>query len=440
MDIYCKTISEIKALLDNGDLTSEEVIGEILDKVKSNPGNYSVLNHRALEMAKKVDEKKKEGKQLKSLAGIPVAVEDSISTKGILTQSASKILEEYIPVFDARVVEKLYEEEAILIGKTNLGEFGIGSQGNLYGTAKAVKDGEAALGLVLDTSGQAKLGGAKYGLFGIRPSYGLISRNGIIAHSSSIDQIGLISKSVEDMCIGLNVLVGKDEKDSTSVSNGQVDYTKTKNKSIKDFKIGIVKEYFEDSDEVEKKELKATIENLEKLGANIEYISMDSLNYGEAAYEIISSAEFSSNAARFDGISYGYRAKDYKDVEELYKKTRTEAFGLEVKEKILFGNFVINQDQYEDYYEKSQKLRSKLQEDFTNIFKEFDLILTNIDKKSVLGSNLAGIPSMAIPCKAHMENPIGFQIMGEKFKEADLLKFAYAYENEILKSSMGGGR
>ena len=438
MDIYCKSILEIKSLLEGGEITSSDLIEDILKKIKEKNESYSVLNHRALEMAKKADKKIKKGNKLNHLSGIPMAVEDSISTRGVLTQSGSKILEDYIPVFDGTVVEKLYDEKAILVGKTNLGEFGIGTKGNLYGTAKAVLDGEAVFGIALDTSGEVRLSSAKYGLFGLRPTYGGISRYGVIAHSSSIDQIGIIGKNVEDLSLVLNTVMGKDDRDSTSIEVGKIDITEMKENNIKDFKIAVAKEYFEDIDEGIKVELEKVVENLGNLGVKIEYINIPSLKYAKVAYDIISSAEFSSNAARYDGISYGYRAKDYKDVEELYKKTRTEGFALEVKGKILFGNYVISEDQYEDYYEKSQLLRSRLQDEFADVFKDYDLILTPVYEETTLGSNLAGLPSMSIPCGDHMEKPVGFQIIANKMKEKDLLKFAYNYKKRVLEG--GGGK
>lgn len=433
MDIKCKSISEIKSLLESGALKSENLIEDILENVKKNNKNYSVLNHRAMEMAKKVDEKILKGEKLKGLSGIPMAIEDSISTKGILTQAGSKILEGYIPVYNGTLVEKLYDEKAILIGKGNLGEFGLDTRDNPYGTAQALIDGQAAFGIVLDTSGQVRLASAKYGLFGLRPTYGAISRYGVIAHASSIDQVGIMGKNVEDLSLILNILMDKDNRDSTSVEVEKIDLKVMKESRIEDFKIALGKEYFEALDKDMKEKLEEVIKNLKDLGAKIEYVSIPSLGYAKSTYEIISSAEFSSNSARYDGISYGHRAKDYEDVDQLYKKTRTEGFGLKVKEKILFGNYVISEDQYEDYYEKSQRLRSKLQDEFDNAFKEYDLILSPVNGESVLASNLAGLPSMSLPAEDHMEKPIGLQIIGPKMKEKNLLNFAYSYEKQLLK-------
>ena len=438
MDMYCKSISEIRSLLDSGEITCEKLTNGILKKIEKNNENYSALNHRALEIAEEVDKNRKENQQGNFLSGIPIVVDDSISTMCILTQNNSKILEGYIPVFDAGVIEKLYKEDVILIGKANRGEFGIGSEGKLYCTAKAIAHGEAIFGIALDTSGEVRLGSANHGLFGFRPTYGGISRYGVLAHSSSMDQLGIIAKNVEDLVLILNTVMDKDDKDSASIAIERIDIEKIKSQSIEDLKIGVAVEYFEGLDEEVKKELGKVIESMEKLGVKIDYINIPSLVYGKAAYDIISSGEFSSNAARYDGISYGYRAKDYKDVDELYKKTRTEGFGLEVKEKILFGNYVISEGQYEDYYEKAQKLRSKLQGEFQNVFIDFDLVLTPLDKDSTLGSNLAGLPSMSIPCRAHMEKPIGFQIIGPKLGEENILKLGYNYEKRVL--AVGGGK
>lgn len=423
MDMYCKKISEINLLLNNNEITSEDLTKDIFEKIeKNNHENYSILNENALEISKKTDTKKG-----KILSGIPMIVEDSISTRGILTQSGSKILEGYIPVFDAKVVEKLLDEDAILIGKGNLGEFGITSSKNSYKTAKAVMDGEAVFGIMTDTNGEVRLSAAEYGLIGFRPTYGLISRYGIIARVSSLDQIGIISRNIEDLGIVLSKVVGKDERDSSSIEVEDQNYEIIK-EEIKDLKIGVPKEY-KDKENVE---FNVLIENLKKLGAKVDYTDIPSLKYSKASYEIISSAEFASNLAKFDGISYGYRTKEYENIDQIYKKTRTEGFGLEVKEKILFGNFVVNKDNYNDYYENAQKLRARLKKDFEGEFKEFDLILTPVDSESTLGSNLAGLPSMSIPYKENMENFSGFQIIADKFKEEKLLSFAYNYEAEVL--------
>lgn len=423
MDMYCKKISEINLLLNNNEITSEDLTKDIFEKIeKNNHENYSILNENALEISKKTDTKKG-----KILSGIPMIVEDSISTRGILTQSGSKILEGYIPVFDAKVVEKLLDEDAILIGKGNLGEFGITSSKNSYKTAKAVMDGEAVFGIMTDTNGEVRLSAAEYGLIGFRPTYGLISRYGIIARVSSLDQIGIISRNIEDLGVVLSKVVGKDERDSSSIEVEDQNYEIIK-EEIKDLKIGVPKEY-KDKENVE---FNVLIENLKKLGAKVDYTDIPSLKYSKASYEIISSAEFASNLAKFDGISYGYRTKEYENIDQIYKKTRTEGFGLEVKEKILFGNFVVNKDNYNDYYENAQKLRARLKKDFEGEFKEFDLILTPVDSESTLGSNLAGLPSMSIPYKENMENFSGFQIIADKFKEEKLLSFAYNYEAEVL--------
>lgn len=436
MEIYCKSIEEIKSLFKSGEITVEEINKDILNKIEKNYENYSTLNPRVLSIAKELDKDISSGQELKSLSGIPMAVEDSISTKGILTQNGSKILEGYIPIFDATAVERLYNEEAILIGKSKVGEFGIKDEGNIYGTAKAVLDGEAVFGISLDTSGEVRLSGAEYGLFGFRPTYGLISRYGILAHASSLDQIGITSKNIDDLSLVLKTLAEKDRRDSTSVSGKEIDYKKARENSIEGFKIGVPREYFEELKEDEKGKIEKLIQNLEKLKVKVEYIDIPSLKYSKAAYEIISSAEFSSNTARYDGISYGYRAKEYEGVDGLYKNTRTQGFGLKVKEKILFGNFVIGEGQYEVYYERAQRLRTRLKEEFENVFKKYDLILTHVDEDSTLGSNLGGLPSMAIPYSSHMENPLGFQIIGDKFQEEKLLNFAYNYEREVLKQEV----
>lgn len=361
------------------------------------------------------------------LTGCRMVVGDNISTKGIKTTANSKMLEEYIPPFNATVVERLLQEGAIVAEKGSIKEFGVGKNDNPWGSAKSVAEGKVDFGIASDTKGEICQSASYYGIYGLKPSYGLISRYGLIGCASSIDTIGILSKSIKDMTNILQAIEGKDSKDSTSIEIEKRDYQKPVDMDIRGIKIGVLEE-----------DMLESLRALEEMGANIDKIDIPSLDYGPEAYEIISSGEFSSNMARFDGIGYGYRTNNYENIEELYKKSRSESLGDEVKKKILFGNFVLSSDQYKDYYEKAQKVRTMIKEELEHIFKNYDFVITSTSSNYVIGANLAGLPTLSIPYDYGKDNK-GMQIIGSAFKEEKLLELGYIYEEKILKEDRIGG-
>ncbi len=419
----------------------------------------------------KIDEraaKQKKG----ALEGIPVAVKDNICVKNELTTCGSKILEGFKPPYDATVVTKLKDAGAILFGKVNMDEFAFGSScetscygptknpwdltripgGSSGGSAAAVASGEVQMALGSDTGGSIRQPAALCGVVGMKPTYGRVSRYGLIAFASSLDQIGPITKDVFDCARLLSVIVGYDEKDSTSLAINQRDYTKvlTKDIDIKGLKIGIPKEYFiKGIDEDVEKHLRASIKILESLGAEIIEISLPHTEYAVSCYYIIASAEASSNLARFDGVQYGLRGDASQGMIEMYIDTRNKGFGEEAKRRILLGTYALSSGYYEAYYLKAQKVRNKIIDDFLNAFKVCDCIVTPTsptpafklgerldDPLSMylsdiftIPANLAGIPGISIPCGfTKDELPIGLQILGNHFDEKAILRVAYTFE------------
>lgn len=370
-------------------------------------------------------------KEMRSLKGVTMVVGDNISTKDIKTTASSKMLQDYIPPFNATVVEKLLNEGSLLVGKGSIKEFGVGKAHNPWGTAELVAKEKARFGIASDTEGEVRQSAAHYGLYGLKPTYGLVSRYGLIACASSLDTLGILSKNIEDISRVLGVISGKDPKDSTSLEIGKKDYIEPMDIDIKKIKIGVAKNYLEG-------DILESLEKWKELGTTIELISMESLDYALESYEIISSGEFSSNMGRFDGIGYGYRTEKYKDIDELYKNSRSESLGEEVKKKILFGNFVLSSGQYEEYYEKSQRIRTMIKEEFDNIFKNYDFILTSVSPIFTVGANLAGIPALSLPLNKKKPG-LGFQILSAALSEERLLGLGRIYDRYILKQGKRGG-
>lgn len=405
-----------------------------------------------------------------TLEGISVAIKDNICVKDELTTCGSKILEGFKPPYDATVITKLKDAGAILFGKVNMDEFAFGSScetscygptknpwdltripgGSSGGSAAAVASGEVQMALGSDTGGSIRQPAALCGVVGMKPTYGCVSRYGLIAFASSLDQIGPITRDVFDCARLLSVIVGYDEKDSTSLAIKERDYTKALTKDIKGRKIGIPKEYFiKGIDEEVEKQLRASIKILEKLGAEIIEISLPHTEYAVSCYYIIASAEASSNLARFDGVQYGLRGDASRGMIQMYIDTRNKGFGEEAKRRILLGTYALSSGYYEAYYLKAQKVRNKIIDDFVNAFKVCDCIVTPTsptpafklgekldDPLSMylsdiftIPANLAGIPGISIPCgftKAGL--PIGLQILGARYDEENLLRVAYVFE------------
>lgn len=375
--------------------------------------------------------KKDKGETLGNLFKTRIALEDTISSKGMKTTVGSKMLKDYIPPFDATVVEKLLDEDAIINGKIDVKEFGVGKeiQSNI---ARVIKLDQADISIGVDACGEMRIEASRCGLYALKPTYGTISRYGVIGSAPSLEQIGIIGRSISDIEKVFYTISGGDERDSTTFA--WQDIASKYIKDIKTIKIGLIKEYIEDADPRIKEEIDKTIEELKSLGFSIKYLEIPSVKYAPAIYNILQAAEFSSNMGKFDGVLYGYRTKEYKDTEDFYKKNRTEGFSIDVKKRILFGNFVLSEDNYKDYYEKSQRIRTLITQEVKEGFKEVDILLSPVieeDSKYTLLANLVGRPSLSLPIEGK-EGNIGLQIMGENFSEELLFKLGRLYEKEVL--------
>ncbi|AYD40519.1 Asp-tRNA(Asn)/Glu-tRNA(Gln) amidotransferase subunit GatA [Clostridium fermenticellae] len=478
MKVQSMTAYEIKKGIEEKKFTSEEIVKEIFKKIKKvDPkvnGYITLCEEEAIKKAREVDVKVENGEKLGKLAGVPIAIKDNICTDGIRTTCASKMLYDFIPPYDATVIKKLKDEDAVIIGKTNMDEFAMGSStensafmvtknpwdldrvpgGSSGGSAAVVASGIAPVSLGSDTGGSIRQPASFCGVVGLKPTYGLVSRFGLIAFASSLDQIGPFGKTVEDCALMLNVISGHDKMDSTSSKKiPDIDYLTCLNGDIKGMKIGVPKEFFGKGLNKEIEEtLKNVIEKLKNMGAEVSYISLPITEEGLSSYYIISSAEASSNLARYDGIRYGYRTKDYESVDELMEMSRTESFGSEVKRRIMLGTYALSSGYYDAYYNRAQKLRKKIREQFKETFEEYDLILSPTspvlpflkgEKKDnplemyladiyTVNINLAGVPSISIPCGFSQDKlPIGIQIIGPHFGESKIFKLASALEKEL---------
>ncbi len=478
MRIGAMTAYEIKKGIEEKKFTSEEVVTELFKRIKEVDkdvdGYLTLCEEEALKTARAIDEKIKKGEKVGKLAGVPVAIKDNICTDGIRTTCASKMLEDFIPPYDATVVKRLKEEDAVIIGKTNMDEFAMGSStensafkktknpwdlkrvsgGSSGGSAAVVAAGIAPISLGSDTGGSIRQPAAFCGIAGLKPTYGLVSRFGLVAFASSLDQIGPFGKTVRDCALTLEVIAGHDSMDSTSLDKEfDKDYLSALDGSVEGLKIAVPKEFFGKglNSEIEKA-IKDTIEKLKSMGAVVEEISLPITEEGLSAYYIISSAEASSNLSRYDGIRYGYRSKNYETIDELMELSRSEGFGKEVKRRIMLGTYALSSGYYDAYYNRAQKLRKKIQEQFKEVFESYDLILSPTspvlpflsgEKSSnplemyladiyTVNINLAGVPAISIPCAFSSEGlPIGVQIIGPHFDEKKILKAAYALEQEL---------
>ncbi|WP_297134511.1 Asp-tRNA(Asn)/Glu-tRNA(Gln) amidotransferase subunit GatA [Terrisporobacter sp.] len=472
-------IKELVEKIQSKEITSEEVVKYYLKQIEEKEetiGAFLLIQMEiALKKAKEIDEKIKRGEKVGKLSGIPIAIKDNICTKGVLTTCASKMLEDFIPPYDATVIKKLQDEDAILIGKTNLDEFAMGSStensafkitknpidntrvpgGSSGGSAAAVGADMVPLSLGSDTGGSIRQPAAFCGIVGMKPTYGLVSRFGLIAFASSLDQIGPFSRSVEDNAYLLNILAGEDDFDGTTVKGLDIkDYTKDIDKGIRGMKIGIPVELIEEKclDTQIRDALYKDIEILKELGAEVEEFSLPIIKDSLAPYYIISSAEASSNLARFDSIRYGYRTKEYSSVEDLVEKSRSEGFGKEVKRRIMLGTYVLSSSYYDAYYNKAKKFRDKLKNDFKEAFKKYDIIISpaspilpfKIGEKCedttamyladiyTININLATVPALSMPGGISKEVlPIAFQLIGDQFTEDKCSKVAYALEKKL---------
>ncbi len=401
MEITELTVHELIEKLKNKELTSTEITQSYVDKIKEKEPEVqafvTTLEDEALKQAKEIDEKRASEQIKNDLAGIPIGIKDNMCTKGIKTTCSSHMLENFVSPYDATVVEKLKSENLIDLGKLNMDEFAMGGSteysyfhktynpwnlnkvpgGSSGGSAAAVAANMVPWALGSDTGGSIRQPSSFCGVVGLKPTYGLVSRYGLVAFASSLDQIGPITKDVEDSAILLNLIAGHDEKDTTSADIAKKDYTKNLKNDIKGKKIGVPKEFFGEGINAEVKEkLQEAMETYKELGAEVEEFSLDIAKYSLATYYIIACAEASSNLGRFDGIRYGYRTPEFSNLKELYKKSRSEGFGPEVKRRIILGTYVLSSGYYDAYYKKAQQVRTLVMNEFQKAFKKYDVILT----------------------------------------------------------------
>ena len=474
MRLYEKTASELSEMLKNKECSAVELCNDVLARINETEnkiGAYvTVAEESAKENAKKIDKAMAAGDKLHPLAGIPIGIKDNISTKGIRTTCSSKMLENYVPPFDATVMNKINNAGMTVLGKMNMDEFAMGSStetsymhltrnpyntecvpgGSSGGSAAAVAAGEAILTLGSDTGGSIRQPAALCGVVGMKPTYGSVSRYGLVAFASSLDQIGPLGKSVKDVAMLQSLICGHDRYDATSKNIEYPDYAAALKENAKGLKIGIPKEYFgEGIDSQVKESVMKAVKEFEEQGAVIKEILLPSTEYAINTYYIIASAEASSNLARFDGVKYGYRTAEYDGLVDMYEKTRSEGFGDEVKRRIMLGTFVLSSGYFDAYYKKAKRVQNQISQEFTDAFKDCDIIATPTVPASAfkIGENIgdpikmyyndvctvtvniAGLPAISLPCgKDSAGMPMGLQLIGDKFSEQTLLNTAYTYE------------
>lgn len=468
---------ELRELIKKGETGCKEAVASFLDEIKKKNKSLNayltVTEESALKSAEIVDRKIARKEKLGTLAGIPIAVKDNICLKGVKTTCGSHILDNFIPPYDATVVEKLKKEDAIIIGKTNLDEFAMGSStensyfgpsknphdlkkvpgGSSGGSAVAVASGLATMALGSDTGGSIRQPASLCGVVGLKPTYGAVSRYGLVAFASSLDQIGPLTKDVKDAALLFGVISGHDPNDSTSLKINSKDYFNSLESDKTKFKVGVPKEAFGAGNEKEVEEaLKKSVKLMEKLNWTVSEVSLPHMEYAIATYYILATAEASSNLARYDGVKFGYRSKDSSQLLDLYQNTRGEGFGNEVKRRIMLGTYVLSAGYYEAYYGKGQKVRTFIRQDFDNIFKDFDIVIMPTSPTVAFGlgekiedpltmyltdiftvsANLAGIPAISIPCgKSKAGLPIGLQILAKPLAEETIFKAAYILEQNL---------
>lgn len=475
MELYRLTISEVRALLDRKEVSVKDVLESVFARIEAVEGTVkafvTVTRDKAFEMAEGIQEKMNltETRNRTSVLGVPLAIKDNMCTRGILTTCSSNILQNFIPPYESTVTARLLEQGYVLVGKTNLDEFAMGSStensgffttknpwdsetipgGSSGGSAAAVAADECIAALGSDTGGSIRQPAALCGVVGLKPTYGRISRYGLVAFASSLDQIGPITKTVGDSAVLMNMIAGHDPLDSTSAPVPLPDFTAVLDKDIKGMKIGIPKEYFiEGMNEEVERVVRDAIRKLELLGAIPVEVSLPHTGYAVATYYVLATSEASSNLARYDGVKYGFRATG-KDLMDMYVRTRAQGFGAEVKRRIMLGTYALSSGYYEAYYRKAQQVRTLIKKDFEEAFKTVDVIATpttptaafKVGEKTAdplqmylsdiftISVNLAGVPGISVPCGFTSDNlPIGLQLIGKHFDEESILQVAHAYE------------
>lgn len=471
MSLLEKDLTELHDLLIAKEITAVDLMNATFDRIEATEDKVgafiTVSKEEALALAKKLDEKGIDESNV--LAAMPIGIKDNIVTKDIKTTAASKMLEDFIPIYDATVMNNVYEADMIPVGKLNMDEFAMGGStetsyfkqtknpwdltkvpgGSSGGSAAAVAAGQVPISLGSDTGGSIRQPAAFTGIVGMKPTYGRISRFGLIAFASSLDQIGPFTRTVKDNAYVLNAISGYDANDSMSAKTEVPDFTAKLNQDIKGMKIGVPKEYLQEgvAEDVKNAVLEA-IETYKKLGATVEEVSLPHSKYGIAVYYIIASSEASSNLQRFDGIRYGYRSPEAKSLDDLYVMSRSEGFGMEVKRRIMLGTFSLSSGYYDAYFKKAGQVRTLIKQDFEKVFNDYDLILgpttpttafnlgENMDDPLTMYMNdiltvpvnLAGVPAISIPCGFSNGLPIGLQLIGKHFDEATIYQAAYAFE------------
>lgn len=476
MAIYEKKVHELAALLVSGDLTSVEITMAYLDRIKAVEPKVdayiTVDAESALAQAAKIDAKRAAGETMGPLAGIPIALKDNLCTEGLLTTCASKMLKNFLPPYDATVVKKVKENDLVILGKLNMDEFAMGSStenssikptrnpwnldyvpgGSSGGSAAAVAADLAPFTLGSDTGGSIRQPAHYCGVVGVKPTYGRVSRFGLIAFASSLDQIGPLTKDVRDAALALNLICGYDPYDSSSAPVDTPDFTSYLTGDIKGMKVALPMEFMGDGIQEEvKSSMIKVVDELKALGAQVDEVHMEMTEHALPSYYIISSAEASSNLARFDGVKYGHQAKEFDNLIDLYKQSRDEGFGPEVKRRIMLGTYALSSGYYDAYYKKAQQVRTLIKEQFDTLFQTYDVVMTptgpttafKIGEKvdnpvemylndiCTVPINIAGLPGLSINSGFDDQGlPIGVQFIGKALDEGSILNVAYAYEQQ----------
>ncbi|MDV2077091.1 Asp-tRNA(Asn)/Glu-tRNA(Gln) amidotransferase subunit GatA [Marinobacter xestospongiae] len=470
--MHNKSVAELSRALASGEVSSVELTQHFLDRIQQQDSQYNsfitVCEENALADARQADELRSQGKAT-PWTGVPFAHKDIFCTNGVRTTCGSKMLENFVPPYDATVTANFRQAGAVCLGKTNMDEFAMGSSnessyfgaatnpwgsnrvpgGSSGGSAAAVAARLTPAATATDTGGSIRQPAALCGITGLKPTYGRVSRYGMIAFASSLDQGGTMARTAEDNALMLNVMAGFDPRDSTSIDREVPDYTATLNEPLKGLKIGLPKEYFSDQlSPAMEQTVRNAIAEYEKLGATVKEVSLPNANLAIAAYYVIAPAEASANLSRFDGVRYGYRCDDPKDLMDLYTRTREEGFGDEVKRRIMVGTYALSAGYFDAYYLKAQKVRRLIQQDFVNALKEVDVLMsptcpspafvkgekTNdpvqmyLEDIFTIAVNLAGLPALSLPAGFVDGLPVGLQVIGDYFAEARLLNAAHQYQ------------
>ena len=474
MSILELTAVELGKKIKDKEITVVEATKAALEQIKAVEsdvhGYVSYDEESALKRAEEVQKGIDDGTYTGPLAGVPMAIKDNICTKGYITTCSSKILENFVPTYSAQAVENLIKEGVVFLGKTNMDEFAMGSTtetsaygitrnpwnlehvpgGSSGGSCAAVAAGETYLALGSDTGGSIRQPSSYCGVTGIKPTYGTVSRYGLVAYASSLDQIGPVGKDVSDCAALLEIIAGHDTKDSTSMKREDLQFSKELTGDIKGMKFGVPEEYLaEGLDPEVKASFMGVLDTLKELGAEVEFFSIKTMEYMIPAYYIIASAEASSNLERFDGVKYGFRAAEYEGLHDMYKKTRTAGFGEEVKRRIMLGSFVLSSGYYDAYYLKALRTKALIKKEFDQAFGKYDVLLAPASPFTApkigeslkdplamyLGDiytvavNLCGLPGITVPCGKDSKGlPIGIQMIGDCFMEKKILRAAHAYE------------